>query len=251
MSRAPNTSAAVMAQRAEPADSLDDFPTPPWAGRALCDMLDRRGVPLHTQHAWEPACNRGHLVRGLRDGFAAVYASDIADYGWPGMDAQFDFLMRWPAGDLPDADWIVTNPPFRLAEEFVRLALDRARVGVAMFVRVAFLEGVGRYRRLFRGRPPAFVLPFTERVVLHRSVLRQAGERYWDAGAGEAGAWKTASTATAYAWVVWLVEAVEVETLLIPIPPCRARMERAGDYGPTETDDAAGIDLPLIRAAGL
>jgi hypothetical protein len=30
-----NTSHAVMAQRVEPAHSLDDFPTPPWATRAL------------------------------------------------------------------------------------------------------------------------------------------------------------------------------------------------------------------------
>lgn len=32
---AQNTSSAVMAQRSEPHDSLDDFPTPPWATRAL------------------------------------------------------------------------------------------------------------------------------------------------------------------------------------------------------------------------
>ncbi|MGH8525505.1 MAG: SAM-dependent methyltransferase, partial [Gammaproteobacteria bacterium] len=30
-----NTSHAVMAQRLEPKDSFDDFPTPPWATRAL------------------------------------------------------------------------------------------------------------------------------------------------------------------------------------------------------------------------
>ena len=37
-----NTSYAVMAQRAEAKDSLDDFPTPPWATRALIDTSSTR-----------------------------------------------------------------------------------------------------------------------------------------------------------------------------------------------------------------
>jgi len=34
-----NTSHAVMAQRFEAKDSLDDFPTPPWATRALLEHV--------------------------------------------------------------------------------------------------------------------------------------------------------------------------------------------------------------------
>ena len=34
-----NTSHAVMAQRVEPKDSADDFPTPPWATRALVEHV--------------------------------------------------------------------------------------------------------------------------------------------------------------------------------------------------------------------
>lgn len=34
-----NTSHAVMAQRYEAADSPDDFPTPPWATRALIEHV--------------------------------------------------------------------------------------------------------------------------------------------------------------------------------------------------------------------
>ncbi len=36
-----NRSSAVMQQRSEPHDSLDDFPTPPWATRALCEYIAR------------------------------------------------------------------------------------------------------------------------------------------------------------------------------------------------------------------
>ena len=34
-----NTSHAVMAQRSEPKDSPDNFPTPPWATRALLENV--------------------------------------------------------------------------------------------------------------------------------------------------------------------------------------------------------------------
>jgi hypothetical protein len=47
-----NTSHAVMAQRFEALDSLDDFPTPPWATRALCEKLIRAGHDLASMSAW-------------------------------------------------------------------------------------------------------------------------------------------------------------------------------------------------------
>ena len=41
-----NTSHAVMAQRAELKNSLDDFPTPPWATRALVQhVIVSKGRP--------------------------------------------------------------------------------------------------------------------------------------------------------------------------------------------------------------
>lgn len=239
----PNRSTAVMQRRAEAHDSLDDFPTPPWAGRALCEMLLQRGVPLERQSCWEPACNRGYLVRGLADYFDRVIASDVHDYGWEGMGWQGDFLLDWPE-DLPAVDWIITNPPFRLADQFIRMGLSRARVGVAMLVRTAFDEGEGRYTDLFRDLPEAFAFPFVERVVMHRSALRRAGQKYWDPAANDGeGAVKSASTATAYQWLVWLTDVPEPETIKLRIPPCRLRLERDGDYPPPEPlpGDSGGL----------
>jgi hypothetical protein len=50
-------------------------------------------------------------------------------------------------------DWIITNPPFWLAEPFILRALSLARVGVAILARTVFLESVGRYDALFRDNP--------------------------------------------------------------------------------------------------
>ncbi len=204
-----NTSHAVMSQRSEPHDSLDYFPTPPWATRALCEWIGGRIGLAHMRAnltAWEPACGEGHMSRPLAEYFSHVVASDVRDYGTIGQEV-CDFLLCPPAR----ADWIITNPPFRLAEQFVLEGLRRASGGVAMLVRTAFLESVGRYESLFKPHPPAAVLQFTERVPMHKGKLTATG-----------------STATAYCWVVWRQNRSQTE--FDWIAPCRKRLERSEDY---------------------
>ena len=48
-----NTSSAVMAQRIEPADSADLFPTPPWATRALVEWISSQDMRVWEQSVWE------------------------------------------------------------------------------------------------------------------------------------------------------------------------------------------------------
>lgn len=201
-----NTSTAVMQRRVEPHDSLDDFPTPPWATRALCEFLIGEGLSLGEMSCREPSANRGHMVRPLTEYFAGVEAFDVHDYG-VGYPVR-DFLFPGP---LAVVDMTIMNPPFRLAEQFFIRAAASSAAGVAMIVRSAFLEGQGRYERLFAKNPPSFVLQFTERVVMHKGRLAPEG-----------------STATAYAWLVWLEG--EAETRLRWIAPCRKRLERDSDY---------------------
>jgi hypothetical protein len=199
-----NTSSAVMQQRSEPHDSLDDFPTPPWATRALCEYLMPWGPKRLTCR--EPAANRGHMVRPLSEYFASVEASDIHDYG-AGYPVQ-DYLFGPPPAPV---DWTITNPPFRLAEQFIQRADQTSHVGVAVIVRSAFLESVGRYHSLFILNPPSLILQFTERVVMHKGKLSEKG-----------------STATAYCWLVWQLGLSG--TKFDWIAPCRKRLERPGDY---------------------
>lgn len=194
-----------MQQRSEPHNSLDDFPTPPWATRALCEYLSENH-DLMGMTCREPAANRGHMVKPLSEYFGQMFASDIHDYGagFPVRDYLFD-------DDFDQYDWTITNPPFRLAQQFIEKAAKTSRIGFAMIVRSAFLEGIGRYNDLFSRNPPSFVLQFTERVVMHKGKLSEKG-----------------SSATAYCWMVWIDG--EYPTKLDWIPPCRKRLERPGDY---------------------
>src|SRR5262245_35121340 len=202
------TSSAVMQQRREPPDSLDDFPTMPWATRALCHALAAK-FELKKQTAWEPACGRGHMVRVLEEFFYFAGGSDVFDYGH-GYE-QVDYL--WPSLLDSKADWIITNPPFRLAEQFALKAIRDSRIGSALFVRTAFLEGVGRFQTLFRPHPPSHVFQFTERVPLVKGRLD-----------------RTISTATSYCWVVWFKENKSGRTRFGWIPPCRRLLEKDSDY---------------------
>jgi hypothetical protein len=206
-----NTSSAVMQQRSEPHDSLDDFPTPPWATRALCEWIATKSAwasrELKQATCREPAANRGHMVRPLKEYFGRVEASDIFDYG-AGFPVK-DYLFGRPE----TTDWTITNPPFRLAEQFVTHALQ-ASPAVAIIVRSAFLEGVGRHGNLFSKWPPTDILQFSERVVMHKGKLSEKG-----------------STATAYCWLVW--SGPIGRTHFHWIPPCRTRLERASDYSET------------------
>lgn len=197
-----------MQQRHEPHNSLEDFPTPPWATRALCEWLRANTIEqLENCLVREPAANRGHMAKPLAEYFDDVEAADVHDYG-AGYPVR-DYL--W-GPDPVSVDWTITNPPFKLAEQFIARALATSECGVAMIVRAAFLEGQGRFDRLFSKTPPRYVLQFTERVVMHKGRLAPEG-----------------STATAYAWLVWET-GEDLATELHWIAPCRKRYERADDY---------------------
>lgn len=223
-------STAVMARRIEPADSLDYFPTPPWATRAFCEhVMPQLWGPWPDAfwgEALEPACGEGHMAVALAEYFENVTSSDVHDYGY-GRVKDFMLLDAWEPASF---DWVITNPPFNLAEGFVRQALRVARRGVAMLVRTAFLEGQSRYHTLFRPREPQIVAQFAERVPMHKGRWDPAGK-----------------TATAYCWVAWRKHPPHdwKHTRFIWIPPCRKAL--------TRKDDAirfnAAAAVPLLEEA--
>lgn len=203
-----NTSHAVMAQRIEPADSPDDFPTPPWATRGLIEHALETKAGLATMTCLEPACGAGHMAKVLKEYFREVHCADAYSYGYAPVR---DFL-TYPY-ETNAYDWVITNPPFRLAEEFVLSALKVARRGVAILARTVFLESVGRFNEIFRDAPPTKFAQFVERVPMVRGRL--------DA---------KATTATGYAWFVWEKNMRTAAPTLMWVPPCRKKLERKNDY---------------------
>lgn len=199
---------------------LNFYPTPPWATRALFTDVFPEIDEYIPASAWEPACGLGHMAAVLRERVAKVMASDVADYGSPHQDGVIDFRTSPPL--LPAPEWVITNPPFDYAQEFLEKAMTVATRGVALLVRLAFLEGEERYETLWTRFPPTLHAPFAERVAMCLGG--------WD---------PVMSTASAYAWFVWkrnssgqwstpLPNARSFPTFIIP-PGRRAALSRPSD----------------------
>ena len=230
MSHAKRNSTAVMARRTEPADSLDYFPTPPWATRAFV----RHVLPkfetvdyltgIYGLSALDPACGEGHMALALRESLYLVTASDIFPYGFGGVA---DFLR--PYNIAAPRDWVITNPPFNLGPDFVLRALSIAKRGVAMLVRTAFLEGEERQERLFQHHKPAMVAQYVERVPMHR------------------GRWVVnGTTATAYCWIVWHTNHnANAEPSFMWIPKSRRVLTKHDDW----LNFSGCVDIPKKHEA--
>lgn len=195
MAKSPNTSTAVMARRRGRDDNeglteeeklwktLDFFATPPWGARAGLE---------HAKLLWpeakvmrEPACGRMHIAAPAEAYFDQVIPSDVHahDHNTPVRDWLDD--SAWP--DEPDCDIVFTNPPFGIADQFVLKGLQRARLGVALLLRLAFLEGGERYAILGGDRAQLTQeVTFCERLPMTLGV--------WD---------PEASSAAAYGWFYW------------------------------------------------
>lgn len=207
-------------------DTLDDYPTPPWATRAFVAHM---AGALDGALIVEPAANRGLMAEVLREvPGAKIRPSDVHDYGVGYKVGSF-------VGVGPDVvemprrvDWIITNPPFSLAEAFLARALDVAEVGVAFLLRTSFLEGAGRAAEIFEKRPPSQVVICTERVPMVRGR--------WD---------PVVSTAMSYAWFVWRKDRPGAAAIEWIARGARKRFGRADDalrFGARHEFDVVAVD---------
>ena len=247
---------AVMSQRVDPLDGLDDFPTQPWGARALeAHVLPAMGLSLSGRRVWEPAAGRGIMAAVFREARAEVITSDVHRYrdGAP-LDLCGSFVGEGcDIAHVRDVDIIATNPPFSLALEFVLRGLAEARVAVAMLCRSNWAEGVERYERLFKPHPPAMIAQFVERLPMTAGATYQ-GEGGIRFQAHRGGYDPEASTATSYSWFVSRAGARGDngfgDTRTIWIPPCRKQLERPDDarrFGKIRTAPAA--DLSTIKGS--
>lgn len=143
--------------------------------KAIDALLEKASLD---KNIWECACGAGHLANRLKELGYNVKATDLVDRG---MGGGIDFLQ---SHDYWKGD-ILTNPPYRYAQEFVEHALELIPAGnkVYMFLRLTFLEGQKR-RALFETKQLKTVYVFSKRIIC---AMNGNFEKY-------------ASSASAYAW---------------------------------------------------
>ena len=152
----------------------DFYPTPPSATEALLSVERFHG------DIWECACGDGAMSRVLETYGHKVKSTDLIDRGYG--QAPVDFLSVPVKGSVAN---VVTNPPYSLAEEFVRKALHVSTAKVAMLLKLTFLESERRHR-MFESTPLTRVYVFSRRLTLMRN-----------------GAAPRSGGMIAFAWFVW------------------------------------------------
>ena len=158
----------------------DHYPTPTALTLALLKELSQIGGAII-----EPCAAEGKIAGILRahPGVTGVTTNDI-DATMPTRyheDATDPGAAFW----LAPADWVVTNPPFNQADQFVRLAWRKARQGVAMLLRLTFMEPTRKRAQLLTSMAP---------YMSHLIVFSQPRPSFTGNG-------RTDSTTTA--WFVW------------------------------------------------
>ncbi len=153
----------------------DDFyPTPPEATKALLDKENFEGT------VWEPACGDGAISKVLLERGFDVSSSDLYDRGYG--DVGVDFLNYEQDSYFEN---IITNPPYKLAQEFVYKSLEHSNK-VAFLLKLNFLESVRRYE-MFQETPLKRVIVFSKRLTFYEPDSTKKGR----------------SGVLAYAWYVW------------------------------------------------
>lgn len=154
----------------------DDFyPTPPHATIALLERERFVGG------IWEPACGDGAISKVLIERGFKVFSSDLYDRGYG--KSGIDFITYEPKHKVPN---IITNPPYKLGQEFVEKALKVTKRKVAMLFKLNFLESERRYE-LFKNTPLKTVYVFSKRLNFYSGTLEKTAK----------------SGVLAYAWYVW------------------------------------------------
>lgn len=150
---------------------------------ALVDFLrafNNDGETL-SEKIWECSCGEGNLSKEFLKRGHDVRSTDLIDRGF---GTELDFLTV-----SPDEQWngdIVTNPPYKLSEQFVKRSLDVVPEGrrVVMLFKMQFVESQRR-AKLFKTHPIKYIYVHSKRI----------------------GIWKnnepTSNQALCYAWFIW------------------------------------------------
>lgn len=157
--------------------SSDYYPTPAWCTEALLRELPKGRAD---ERVWEPACGDGRMSEVLIQKYHVI-STDLVDRGYsPG---GVDFLAQTEMQG--NSSHIVTNPPYEMAEEFLRhaLALTKPHSGLVAFLLRNEFDSAKTRRDLFANPP------FWKKLVLTKRPR-------WFEGEG-------ASPRHNYSWFIW------------------------------------------------
>jgi len=126
----------------------------------------------------EPACGNNAITKILSKRIKNIFSYDIINGE--------NFL-----NEKRKFDWIITNPPYSLADKFVMKAKEVSNVGIAFLLRTNYLQGNKRYKLIFNVNDNfklKYIYQFTRMADLS-APIREDG--------------KYPTGMLAYCWMIW------------------------------------------------
>lgn len=172
----------------------DYYATNPSDTKEFLDLIDKE-YDLYDKTILEPAAGQGHISTILVDRYTSseINSTDLVNRGSSfdnvNIEGGVDFLNREPGFKGIKYDYVITNPPFSLAREFIDTSLEISDK-VFIFAKLQFLEGKAR-KDWFKGVPLKYVYVYS-----HRANPWRNGEEHDENG-------KRWSSTMAFAWYVF------------------------------------------------
>jgi len=154
------------------------------------DLLFNNTPDIKSNVIWECATGKGHLAKRMHELGAVVKCTELHRRENMLID-NCNFDVNFLQYNEINYSNIVTNPPYKLAEQFIRKSIEITKkegVYICMFLPIRYLEGKSR-GKLFNEYPPWKIIVSSSRI---QCAIN-----------GEFDKLKN-SSAQGYAWFVWL-----------------------------------------------
>lgn len=163
----------------------DFYATNPETVRLFLDEFIKDN-PFNEKDILEPACGNGNISEVLKEYYknSNIISTDLIDrnYGVGGVD----FL----TSEFNKVDMVITNPPFKFAQEFIEKGLEISNKYVVMLCKIQLLEGIKR-KKMFLNTPLKYIYVHTTR------------QATWKNGEETDSRGKKWATTMCLAWFVW------------------------------------------------
>lgn len=183
----------------------DWYVEPSWAVEAIIPVLapmlrrwfDR--ILGSRPSIWDPCCGKGTTPITFRKAGFEAYGTDLVDRGAP--RSVFDDTLWLGTLDFFSTDnrvrqldrmSIISNPPYKRTEEFVRRALQLTRNVVAVVVPLNFLCSGGRFALFMEEHPPLQLVFLSDRPSMPPGdKIEEMGDKAFTGGTID------------YVWIIW------------------------------------------------
>ena len=164
----------------------DFYATAPKDTLNFLTQLTQDGINLASHKIIEPCAGAGHITDVLTDYYPGIKIDQYDLNPQRGDIQQADFLLS----EFGRYDTVLTNPPFKIAQQIITRSLEISDQYVMMFLKLQFLEGVKR-KEWHQAAPLKYIYVYSYRA----SPWRNGEEK-------DPGGKRWAST-MAFAWYVY------------------------------------------------